>query len=186
MQGAASHRVHILGLTSDAPPEFIAAASELLREYGEFIRNDGQAAHFCYSTLEQEAAELPTSYLSRGGEMLVAVAELLADGQRAVEAIGCVGWRRIPPPVEHERAAELKRLWVQPPARGRGAAGELVRAAIQAATAAGCDSLYLDTIETSMPAATALYRRLGFLPCPPYAGKALPGVSYLRLSLSPA
>jgi GNAT superfamily N-acetyltransferase len=186
MQPIASNRVHILALTEEAPPDFVEEARQLLLEYGEFVRTEGNAAHFCYEGLAKEAAELPLSYLDQGGELLVAVVEILVEGKAAVELVGCVGWRRIPRPdwaPVTEEAAELKRLWVAPEARGIGAGLGLIEAAITAARTAGATALYLDTVEESMASAVALYRGLGFLPCRSYSGALLNNVSYYRLGL---
>jgi ribosomal protein S18 acetylase RimI-like enzyme len=186
MQPIASERVHVLALTEEAPPEFVEGARQLLLEYGEFVKTEGNAANFCYGDLKIEAAGLPQSYLGKGGELLVAVVEVLVEGKAAVEMIGCLGWRRIPPPewaTAPEQAAELKRLWVEPEARGLDAGRMLIQAALDAALAAGASAMYLDTIEDSMPQAVALYRSMGFAPCAAYSGEALSGVSYFRLSL---
>jgi GNAT superfamily N-acetyltransferase len=186
MQPIASNRVHVLALTEEAPPDFVEGARQLLLEYGEFVRAEGNAAHFCYEGLAAEAAGLPQSYLEKGGELLVTVREILVDGKAAVELVGCVGWRRIPRPAwapVTEEAAELKRLWVEPEARGLGAGLALVEAVIAAARVAGATALYLDTVQESMASAMALYRGLGFLPCESYTGATLSTVNCYRLGL---
>jgi len=68
--------------------------------------------------------------------------------------------------------AELKRLFVRPPARRLGAAAALTAAAAAAARAAGARELVLDTLgrlETSR-----LYERLGFAPIAPYNDNPMP------------
>jgi carbonic anhydrase len=60
-----------------------------------------------------------------------------------------------------EGIAEMKRLFVQPVARGHGLGRLLVEAVIQAAREAGYGAIRLDSLP-HMKSAIALYRSLGF------------------------
>ena len=60
------------------------------------------------------------------------------------------------------RAAELKRLWVEPPFRGFGLGRGLVMAAVDWARTRGFRALVLDTVNEAMPEASALYQSHGF------------------------
>ncbi|MYM71003.1 GNAT family N-acetyltransferase [Duganella sp. FT109W] len=62
---------------------------------------------------------------------------------------------------------EIKRMYVQPAARGQGLAGRLMETLEQAARDAGCPLMVLET-GPSQPAALALYERHGFERCGPY------------------
>jgi ribosomal protein S18 acetylase RimI-like enzyme len=64
--------------------------------------------------------------------------------------------------------AEVKRLYVVPQARGAGIGRVLAERAVAAASARGYERVRLDTHASSMSAAIALYRRLGFVEIPPY------------------
>ena len=64
-------------------------------------------------------------------------------------------------------AAECKRLFVLPEARGRGAARLLMQALEEAARIAGFDWVYLDT-KDEFAAAITLYRKIGYTPCGRY------------------
>ncbi len=78
--------------------------------------------------------------------------------------VGCVSLK----PLE-EGVAEVKRLWVDPAARGLGLARRLMRAVEDAARDLGYRSLKLDT-NAALPEAIALYERSGWAPTAPYTG----------------
>jgi putative acetyltransferase len=62
---------------------------------------------------------------------------------------------------------EIKRMYVQPAARGQGLARRLMDTLEQAARDAGCPLMVLET-GPSQPEAIALYQRHGFAQCGPY------------------
>src|SRR5262249_8230713 len=67
-------------------------------------------------------------------------------------------------PIEHgSRGAWLEELYVEPAARDRGLGSALLRAACDAAAAAGARAVDLE-VERSHERAAALYRREGFRP----------------------
>jgi putative acetyltransferase len=63
--------------------------------------------------------------------------------------------------LDEGRAAELKRMYLQPDYRGRGLGRNLLNQAIDWAKARGCRSIVLDT-STAMTAAQHLYESVGF------------------------
>ena len=81
------------------------------------------------------------------------------DGQ----ALGCGGYILLP-----ERSAEMKRLFVDPSARGQGIGGALVGAIEESSTKEGVRLLYLETGIKSHEA-IRLYKRFGFVECGPFA-----------------
>ncbi|HEX5760343.1 MAG TPA: bifunctional helix-turn-helix transcriptional regulator/GNAT family N-acetyltransferase [Thermoanaerobaculia bacterium] len=87
--------------------------------------------------------------LARGGAVLFAL--------RAGEAVGACALLR------HGDAAELTKMAVAEPWRGRGIGRRLALAAVEEARALSCRSLFLLT-SPRLEAAVALYRALGFQP----------------------
>jgi len=90
------------------------------------------------------------------------------DGDQPV-AMG--GWRRHVEArsgrVPGERAAEIKRMYVVPSARGRGFARRVLAALEHTAAAAGCDLMVLETGQ-AQPEAIALYRSAGYTDIAPF------------------
>lgn len=95
----------------------------------------------------------PQQFLAPGAFLL---AEL--DGI----AVGCGGLRP-----NGEDAAEIKRMYVDPAARGRGIARELLRALVAHARTQGLTRLLLET-GTAQPEAIGLYESEGWTPVPPF------------------
>jgi len=109
------------------------------------------------------------------------VAALLAAGVRFFvarqdgRALGCGGYMLLP-----EQAAEMKRLFVDPAARGRGVGSAIVRAIEQAAAEEGVRTLFLETGVKSFEA-LRLYERHGFAGCGPFAGYRLDPLSVFMM-----
>lgn len=166
----APRQIRIEEIGAAAPESTIAAARELLLEYGRFVVAQPGAARFCFGSLEKEAARLPASYHEQGGGCLIA----FVDDCPA----GFVAWRDVPVSVAPE-AWELKRLSVSPTGRGLGLGRALTQAVLDRAVAAGRKAAYLDTAPASMSAAHRLYLAMGFTPCPPYNDNPVEGLAYL-------
>jgi ribosomal protein S18 acetylase RimI-like enzyme len=169
-----SHEPNILDITSSSPPNLIQQARDLLTEYGDFLQSRTEAAHVCFGSLAQEAARLPLSYEEQGGGVLLA--------QAHSGPAGLIAWRVVPGSFS-AHSWEIKRLWVRPAARGLALGRRLTRAILDRAAAAGRQAVYLDTIPAAMPEALSLYLDMGFTPCAPYVGSAIPGVTYLVKNL---
>jgi GNAT superfamily N-acetyltransferase len=161
-------------LTAASSATTLAAATRLLIEYGQFVAAQPSVASFCYGALEQEAANLPHSYLNQNGGAIVAAIHR--------RPIGFVAWRSLPDPALGH-AWELKRLWIRPQARGSGAGRALVQAVIDCARAAGKTLLLLDTEPSAMAAAHRLYLQMGFTERAPYNGRSKDGIIYLQKAL---
>lgn len=123
-----------------------------------------------FQDFDAEVANLPGDYAPPRGRLLLA----LIDGAFA----GCVAIRP-----QSGDAAEMKRLYVRPFARGLGLGRVLAKAAVQAARELGYARLRLDTVGPSMQAAVALYLQLGFRDIEPYTKNPNPGTRFLELQL---
>lgn len=84
-----------------------------------------------------------------------------------------------------EGIIELKRVFVDPVARGHGLAPFMLRAAIDTAQILGARTMRLETHEVFMAKALAMYRANGFTEIPPYSplGETVAGVVSMELSL---
>jgi GNAT superfamily N-acetyltransferase len=89
---------------------------------------------------------------------------LLALSGEPEEPVGMGGWRFRPDvaPLGGSTAAEVKRMYVVPAARGRGWARLLLGALESSARGAGADVMILET-GTAQPEAIALYQSSGYV-----------------------
>lgn len=124
-----------------------------------------------YPDFAQELAGLPGKYSPPTGALLLARD---ADGS----ALGCVAMRGLSLP----GCCEMKRLYLEPAARGRGLGRALTVAVIGEARRLGYDELRLDTL-ASMTAAQALYRQLGFEVIVPYYEPTPAGTVFMALTI---
>ncbi|MDE3135456.1 MAG: GNAT family N-acetyltransferase [Acidobacteriota bacterium] len=125
----------------------------------------------CFENFQQEVDALPGKYSPPNGVLL------LAAGKPG-EPAGCIAVRPL-----GNGVCEMKRLYVRPAFRGTGTGRELVEAAVAWARAQGYSAMKLDTVPGRMDAAIALYRRLGFVECPPYYETAVEGTLFFTLGL---
>ena len=133
----------------------------LFREYQTALGRD-----LSFQEFERELDELPGFYR----------AILLAERDGAV--VGCAAVRELA-----AETAELKRLYVQPQARGLGLGRQLTLSAIHRARDAGFRAVRLDTLP-EMTAAVELYRSLGFREIPAYRHNPIAGARYFELDLA--
>jgi putative acetyltransferase len=147
-------------LISDAGEGDVAELRELFREYAAWIGED-----FWVNDFEDELAALPGYY------------EALLIARLDDELVGSVAVKRLP-----DGAAELKRLYVRPAARGTGLGRTLAAAAVERARELGYATMRLDTLPR-MEAARAIYASLGFVPGKPYADNPIPNVLWFELRL---
>ena len=82
------------------------------------------------------------------------------------------------------RAAEAKRLWVEPSFRGRGIGRGLLEAAIDWARSHGYGAVVLDTVNEAMPEAAELYRSMGFEETSRFNENPVAGVRFYLLKLT--
>ena len=173
------HRIRLATSSQD-----VEHTRELMRNYARWTGVD-----LCFQAFEGELAALPGKYSAPEGALW------LADLDSSLGSVGApkslpVGVKNGPPVgvvavrALADSACELKRLWVEPEAKGAGLGRELARTAIAFARDAGYAEMKLDTLKNRMPAAIALYRSLGFVDAEPYTHNPEPDVLFMTLKLS--
>jgi len=158
----ASERVDLIQATS---PEHIDEARSLFVEYGASL-----GFSLCFQSFDEELKTLPGAYSPPSGRLLLA--------RRAGHAAGCIALRRLEP-----RICEMKRLYVRPADRSLGLGRMLVDRLIAEARAIGYRRMRLDTIESAMKEAVALYRRMGFREISAYSKIPIESALWMELVL---
>jgi GNAT superfamily N-acetyltransferase len=133
----------------------------MFREYAAWIGDE-----FWVRDFEDELAGLPGYYRA-----------LLVARDASGLLVGSAAVKHHP-----DGAAELKRLYVRPAARGTGLGKQLAVAAIDRARELGYAVIRLDTLP-KMEAARGIYASLGFKPCEPWVDHPIPGVLFFELAL---
>lgn len=144
---------------------WLAATRELLLEYAASLDFD-----LCFQDFDRELLELPGAYAPPHGRLL-----LLLDDEHPA---GCVALRPLDGAV-----CEMKRLYVRPGWRGRGLGRALAEEIVVRARQVGYRTMRLETVPSTMGAATALYRELGFREIAPYFRNAVPGALFFERAL---
>jgi len=162
----------ILPIRAAATSNDFAQARTLFQEYAEWL-----AVDLCFQGFAEELATLPGAYAPPRGMLM------LAGPPDA--AIGCIALRPLAADNASSAAAEVKRLYVRPVARGTGVGRRLVQTVIDGARAIGYGELKLDTLDR-MAEARSLYAKLGFSECAPYYHNPIAGAVYMTLSLQAA
>jgi GNAT superfamily N-acetyltransferase len=162
----AADRIRLVHVRPARFPEELEVVRRLFREYEE-----GLGFSLCFQSFDQELATLPGAYAPPRGRLLLALDEANAPA-------GCGALRPL-----DEDSCEMKRVYLQPSARGSGAGRALVMRLLDEARAAGYRAMRLDTVPAKMPAAFALYRSLGFAETPPYHAHPIEGSTYMELAL---
>src|SRR5207302_8624296 len=148
-----------------ASAEQIGRARELFLEYAQSL-----GFSLCFQSFDKELAGLPGDYAPPDGRLLLA--------EHSGQLAGCVALHKIQPEI-----CEMKRLYLRPQFRGKGAGRALAQAIISEARAIGYRKMRLDTVEPVMQAAVAMYRRLGFTEMAAYRPNSIPGAMYMELEL---
>jgi ribosomal protein S18 acetylase RimI-like enzyme len=148
-------------------PQEVPALRALFREYAAGIGID-----LCFQRFEEEIEGLPGLYAPPEGRLLLACED--------DDLVGCAALRPLA-----DGLCEMKRLYVRPAHRGKGAGGRLVRRLLDEAAAAGYARVVLDTLP-SMREAIKLYRSLGFVETGVYYAAAPPDAVFFSRELGSA
>lgn len=146
-------------------PEHIAHARNLFLEYGRSL-----GFSLCFQSFDEELKNLPGAYGPPSGRLLLA---RLGD-----HAAGCVALRKLDAGI-----CEMKRLYVRPANRGSGLGRILVDRVITEARLIGYERMRLDTVQSAMGDAIALYRRVGFKEIAPYSEIPVESALWMELLL---
>ena len=145
--------------------EHIEQARSLFLEYGGSL-----GFSLCFQSFDEELKSLPGSYGPPSGRLLLA--------RHAGHAAGCVALRKLEAGI-----CEMKRLYVRPADRGMGLGRILVERVIAEARIIGYERMRLDTIESAMKDAIALYRKMGFHEIAPYSAIPIEHALWMELRL---
>lgn len=120
--------------------------------------------------IDQEIDSLPGEYGPPAGALVLA-----RDGTTPV---GCGAVRQFQASI-----GEIKRVFVRPSHRGRSLGRRITEEALNEARKLGYHRVFLDTMPT-MTAAIALYRKMGFVPIPPYWANPIRDALYFEYALT--
>ena len=152
-------------LIQAALPEHIEQARSLFLEYGSSL-----GFSLCFQSFDEELKSLPGAYGPPSGRLLLA--------RCTGHAAGCVALRKLEAGI-----CEMKRLYVRPADRGMSLGRMLVERIIAEARIIGYERMRLDTIESAMKDAIALYRRMGFEEIAPYSVIPIEDALWMELRL---
>lgn len=139
-------------------------ARRLVDEYAASLNLD-----LSFQNFAQELEHFENEYSLPTGAFLLA--------RKKGSFVGCVRLRKL-----SDTVGEIKRLYVEPTARGLGLSQTLVRGIVDEGKQLKCARLVLDTL-SSMLAARSLYHALGFRPIAPYRYNTVAGTAFLELQL---
>jgi len=146
--------------------EDYAQVRRLVRAYLDSLPFD-----VSFQDTEAELEELASRYGPPGGAAFLAVDE-------PGHAIGVVALKDL-----GDRICEMKRLYIEPAARGTGAGRVLAEAIVAEGRRLGYRLMRLDTNPAVMPEAGALYESMGFVDIPAYNDNPIPGIRFMELAL---
>jgi GNAT superfamily N-acetyltransferase len=142
----------------------LAPATKLAREFGAWATEQIRVElGIVIPTEADHPTDVLDQLLESGGRLYVATV--------GGEAVGVGGLKRL-----SETAAEIKRMFVRPEARGFGAGRAILQQLIADARTMNCETIYLESAPF-MHSAHALYRSVGFVLSDSYAGREFEGAA---------
>ncbi|BBB26323.1 GNAT family N-acetyltransferase [Amphritea japonica] len=135
---------------------------EVLDLYREYIAST--SVDLSFQDNDQEFTHLPEKYSSEESKIF-----LVKKGRKSV---GCAAFRRL-----DESVCEMKRVYIQPSARGHKLGNKLVDRVLQEAVLSGYKKICLDVLP-EFKAALKLYRSYGFVEHPPITNNPISGTSF--------
>src|SRR5215469_4838952 len=163
--GSLSSSLERLRIRQAESSAHIAAVRELFLEYGQSL-----SFSLCFQSFDKELAGLPGDYAPPEGRLLLATCEHVL--------VGCVALHKLEAGI-----CEMKRLYLRPQFRGKGLGKVLAERVIAEAREVGYKQLRLDTVESEMRPAVAMYRNLGFREIKPYRANPIESALYMELEL---
>jgi len=154
----------MVDIVEAASAEQLAIVGDLLVEYARSLN-----VSLCFENLDKEVAGLPGPYARPSGRLLLAA--------EAGRIAGCGALKRV-----DDNVCEMKRLFLRPEFRGKGAGKAMTLRLLDEARSIGYKELRLDTLP-SMKEAIALYRSLGFKEISPFRDLPAPGTLFMTISL---
>lgn len=145
--------------------ELVDEVRRLFLEYEKWLNVD-----LCFQGFEKEVNSLPGGYAPPDGRLYV----VKMNGSY----IGCIALRKI-----EDGICEMKRLYLNESARGKGIGNKLIELIIKDAKDIGYKTMRLDTITEKMPKAVSLYESHGFREIKPYYNNPNPHTLFMELGL---
>lgn len=146
-------------------PEDIEMARHLFREYEAWLGMD-----LCFQSFEEELQMLPGKYSPPDGRLYLAFVDNVPTG--------CIAMRKI-----EDGICEMKRLYLNKAARGRGLGNKLIEKLIADARKIGYRRMRLDTYPLKMEKAVKLYESHGFREIEAYYDNPDKDVLFMELEL---
>jgi GNAT superfamily N-acetyltransferase len=147
----------------------------LLGHYRQFLLDSPLGvAGICLAGFDAELETLPLRFGTGEADLLLAWVGAASGGCVAIA---------VRPLADGTRAAELKRLWVEPQFRGAGLGRALIKHAVEWSAQHACAAVVLDTIKEVMPEAGALYVSMGFAEIERYNDNHTSGIRFYRLDV---
>ncbi|HHX35425.1 MAG TPA: GNAT family N-acetyltransferase [Gammaproteobacteria bacterium] len=140
---------------------------DVLDLYCEYI--DSTSVDLSFQGNDQEFNQLPEKYSSEESKIFL----LKKDNK----PVGCAAFRKL-----DEITCEMKRVYIQPSARGNNLGAKLVDKVLQEAVVSGYKKICLDVLP-EFKTALKLYKSYGFVEHPPVTNNPVPGTHFLGLNL---
>lgn len=144
--------------------DYLPEVKNLIKEYSSRLGRD-----LSFQNIDDELNNPAHKYTAPEGELLVAI-----DNDKV---LGMVAYHR-----HSDVRCEMKRLYVQPNARGMHLGSALITEILAHAKNAGYKEMVLDTI-VPLKAAISLYKKHGFEECEAYYHNPMDDVIYMQKQL---